>query len=73
MKKRGQCLKCGKSDLLLVPMTRWSDRYKALYLGVWKSAAVDHFVCASCGFVEQYVSDEDLPKVRKFWETSNAR
>jgi len=35
---------------------------------------VRHYVCATCGYVEQYVvKDEDREKIRKKWKLASER
>jgi predicted RNA-binding Zn-ribbon protein involved in translation (DUF1610 family) len=61
------CPKCGKADV------RWNDQgstsRNSLLLSRWSLWALKlvTYVCAACGHIEEYVRDEDLPRVAEKW------
>ncbi len=71
MKNTNTCPKCGGNDILLVPgnveaygvgnniRTGWS---------IFSSVLVDRYVCCSCGYTEEWVETEDIPKLKKKYE-----
>jgi predicted RNA-binding Zn-ribbon protein involved in translation (DUF1610 family) len=65
--KNGVCPKCGKADV------RWRDSVLSqrsyLPLTGWslRQLKLDTYVCAACGHIEEYVRDEDLPRVAEKW------
>jgi predicted nucleic-acid-binding Zn-ribbon protein len=57
--KRGSCPKCNSSEVrkLDVLLRGYRDY---LQIGGLRSAALDNYLCTSCGYTESYVRDEDL-------------
>jgi hypothetical protein len=64
--KDGICPKCGGND---VRMGRhWACRRDYLAVSFrGNPAEVINYVCVSCGYLENYVSESDLAKVAKKW------
>ena len=70
MKKTGVCPKCGGTDIVKVPgMASGSGRFccNEVPLGILDAAPVDRFVCCTCGYSEEWLREEDLEKVKKYW------
>lgn len=57
MKPQGKCSKCGCSEVLRVPSEIGVVGGSAIRLGATMLSAVPvtRFVCAACGFVEEWV------------------
>lgn len=66
--KTGHCPKCHASAVH--KKYNGFETNGGLYLGlsVFSAAAVDVYVCTTCGYIECYVADEDkLPKIAEKW------
>jgi predicted nucleic-acid-binding Zn-ribbon protein len=69
--KSGQCPKCGSRDVC----SNTNRKFPALHtitLGAGNSgnryAALDTYVCVTCGYVESYVAKpEDLSYIKQEW------
>ena len=61
--KTGRCPKCRSTNVRKQPkITRDS-----LMVG-WRSAALDRYVCVSCGYTERYIGDRDrLSEIERSW------
>ena len=68
--KRGTCPKCNGRSVFRKTGNRLQTDKVTLKSGVFDSrAAPDRYICASCGYVEYYLSSEqDLQVVRETWE-----
>ena len=56
-----KCPKCGSDDVHAIRV--WQGRLGAFIpIGLFSVASVRHHVCASCGFIESYVSDSGARK-----------
>ena len=67
MNKNRICPKCGSNDIYVV------DGYTGPYgsgnnvmIGatVFSAVKVNRYICCTCGFTEEWINREDLPKVR---------
>ena len=69
MKVTGKCPKCG-GDRVVRCVNRYLEGEPVLRGGSMDAPmALDHYVCRSCGYVEQWVSSEDLnSRVLDYWE-----
>ena len=74
--KNGKCPKCGSSevyaatDLLLKSGPFGSN---SIPISLTSLAALDNYVCTSCGLVERYVADEEkLREIAKKWKAVKA-
>ena len=63
--KAGNCPKRGKGDIRRAA-TRFSPR-NHLQLDFWGIPAVEvlNYICVSCGYLESYVRESDLPTVAR--------
>ena len=66
MKHTKLCPKCGSAALIIV------DGYAGCYgagnnimtgMTVFSAVPVDRYICMSCGFTEEWVRKEDIPKI----------
>ena len=69
MKKTSICPKCGGTDVLRIPggtvcLGGSSQNFVAVGLS---SVPVDQYICCACGFSEEWLREEDLEKVKKYW------
>lgn len=61
--KSGRCPKCQSTDIRVGPAGRTSHVVQNTFtISFWRSATPERYVCMSCGYMEQYVSD---PRERK--------
>lgn len=67
MKNTGKCPKCGNDDIIIV------DGYAGGYgsgnnimtgMTIFSAVPVDRYICASCGFSEEWIRKEDIDKCR---------
>ena len=60
--QQGFCPKCGSGDVRIL-RTRFTQRNQ-LPVNWWgRAVQVDNFICAGCGYVEDYVRETDLARV----------
>ena len=60
MKVTGKCPKCG-GDQVVRCVNRFMKEEPVLRGGAMDAPIpIDHYVCRSCGYVEQWISSEDL-------------
>lgn len=75
--KSGKCPKCGSNNVRRgPPPSGWNDASLAVPLGkvFGSKALVRAYVCAACGYVEQYVyREKDLAKIREKWKLAIER
>jgi hypothetical protein len=66
--KDGICPKCGGDDIRMGH--HWSCRRDHLVVNNWGllPAQVINYVCASCGYLENYVRESDLQTLTKNWQ-----
>lgn len=65
MKNERKCPKCGGTDILKI-MTDKVDRSGTRILcGVFSVVVVPRYVCCGCGYTEEWIAKEDIPKLRK--------
>lgn len=67
MKATGKCPKCGSTDLIIIPgkMTpAGSGRYVMTGNTTLSAALLHRYVCASCGYTEEYFDKEDIEKLK---------
>ena len=69
MKKAGVCPKCGGLDIARVPggVRSTMDNSQNFVIRGFQSAPVDRYICCACGFSEEWLREEDLEKVKKYW------
>ncbi len=67
MNKNRICPKCGSNDICVI------DGYTGPYgsgnnimvgATVFSAVKVNRYICCTCGFTEEWINREDLPKVR---------
>ncbi len=73
MKKTGRCPKCGSAEVYsgdrLDSWTKMGSYYNNIIpITAWRYATLDNFVCADCGHIESYISDNaKLALIRQKW------
>lgn len=68
MKNTRKCTKCGHDDILIVEgRTRANGAGNVIHTGLTNLGAVKvyRYVCTSCGFSEEWILKEDIPKLVK--------
>lgn len=66
MKSSHICPKCRSSDILKVKGT--SNGYGAgncIQTGIFAVVLVHRYVCCNCGYAEEWIDKEDIPKIKK--------
>lgn len=71
MKNKKICPKCGSKDILLIQGGMESSYYgNVIRVGITMLNIVEvkRYVCCDCGFSEEWIDLEDIPKLRKKFE-----
>lgn len=71
MKNTGLCPKCGSKDLLLVPGKAGaygSGNNIMIGHSIFSEVLVNRYVCCTCGFTEEWVDLEDIPKLKEKYD-----
>ena len=70
--KNGQCPKCGSKEIYSganIPLKSGPFAGNAIPVSLISMAALDNYVCASCGLVESYIADSSkLKEIAKHWD-----
>jgi predicted nucleic-acid-binding Zn-ribbon protein len=70
--KNGQCPKCGSAEVYSganLPLKSGPFAGNAIPVSLISMAALDNYVCTSCGLVESYVADSaKLKEIAKYWD-----
>jgi hypothetical protein len=72
MRNSKTCPKCRATDIVRVPISRWwRGGYNWIFigmLGATNAVGVTQYLCASCGYIEEWVdSSDDIAKVKKVY------
>jgi ribosomal protein S27AE len=69
--KQGKCTKCGSEEIYAgVEVLPKSGPFgsNSIPISIVSIAALDNYVCAKCGYLEQYIADpEKLKEISKKW------
>lgn len=68
MKRRNICPKCGSANLLIVPGPTDGGVFdNSIRTGatVFSAVSVDRYVCCDCTYTEEWVRQNDIPKLQK--------
>ncbi len=69
--KSGVCPKCKSTNVYAgskVPWKKGAQAQYAIKVSAASAAALDHYVCTDCGYVERYVcSSSDLETISRKW------
>jgi ribosomal protein L37E len=66
MHTHDECSKCGSGELLRIPATPGQHSHIVLGDRVLHTVAVTKYVCAACGYIEQWVNNkDDLERLRE--------
>jgi len=70
--KQGKCPKCGSTDVYSgegIAFKSGPFGSNSIPVGLTSIAALDNYVCTSCGLVESYVSEKaKLKEITKRWD-----
>ena len=70
--KTGTCPKCTSTDVFSgagIMLKKGPFGSNAIPIGLTSIAALDNYVCASCGYVESYISDSaKLTEIGDKWD-----
>ncbi len=64
MKTTKKCPKCQSNEIYTNIDEQHGYRTK-LGIDGWKSFSIDSYVCMQCGYLEEYLSDEDFKDQKK--------
>ena len=64
MKNSGTCPKCGHTDIIKIDGSVGPYGVGNNIPTGWKYTAVDRYLCATCGYSEEWVAKENIPKIR---------
>jgi len=77
MKEQKICPKCQSTEIYTdAELTKQGDR-TTIAISTWTRLLLDIYICASCGFIEEYVREKDLQseshmkKLRGNWKKLN--
>ena len=71
MKNSAQCPKCKSREILKIPFLRDNNGQNAVNTGFFVRAKVTRYVCATCGFTEEWIDNiNDLEKIREKFKES---
>jgi predicted nucleic-acid-binding Zn-ribbon protein len=59
MKQDNQCTRCGSSNLLRIPVVPGDGPHIVIGDRLMHSIPVTQFVCSDCGYIENWVADEN--------------
>ncbi len=71
MKNTHICPKCGCTDILMVPGKAGAyGTGNNIQVGMTNLSAilVDRYLCCSCGYSEEWIDLEDVPKLKKKYQ-----
>lgn len=70
--KNGQCPRCGAKEVYSgadIPLKSGPFAGNAIPISLTSMAALDNYVCVTCGLVESYIADPvKLKEISKSWE-----
>ena len=70
MKNGNKCSKCSSTDLLRIPHLPGDEPHIAVGERAMHMVGVSRYVCATCGYVEQWVDDvSELAALRSAYDT----
>lgn len=71
MKNTKKCPKCGSHNIRVFKFSLKNPQGQTIFTGTlgFTRIKLDRYVCGSCGYVEAWVSEDDLPKVMKHGES----
>ena len=68
MKNTSKCPKCGSQELVFIPGPTDGgvfDNSLRTGLTVFSAVPVNRYVCCDCGYSEEWINTEDIPKLLK--------
>lgn len=68
MKYTKKCPKCGSNDILYAKgyTGGYGSGSNIMYgATIFSAVDVDRYICGNCGFIEHYVRESDIEKLRK--------
>ena len=68
MKNTKTCPKCGSKDIIIIDGNvgaYGSGNNNPVGLSLYSSVIVNRYLCCKCGFSEEWINYDDIPKVRK--------
>jgi predicted nucleic-acid-binding Zn-ribbon protein len=64
MKSDGVCPKCSSKQIIKIPSELGT--FNVIKIDMFKFANLTRYICTSCGYMEQYISDDSsLSKLRQ--------
>ncbi len=65
MKNSNKCVKCGSTDIVRVPGSMQYSTGNAIATGTGNFVSVTRYVCAGCGFSEEWIdSPIDIQRIK---------
>jgi predicted RNA-binding Zn-ribbon protein involved in translation (DUF1610 family) len=68
MRNSKPCPKCQSTDIVRIPVTRTRGGYNLINIGImgpWSAVRVTRYLCAACGFIEEWIdSADDIAKLK---------
>ena len=65
MKNTKICPKCRSNDVIMIKGKKADYGDNCILTGVFGYVPVNRYLCCSCGYSEEWVNIEDIPKIKK--------
>jgi predicted nucleic-acid-binding Zn-ribbon protein len=65
MKKTRKCPKCEGREIYTNENQAKQGERSGLHIGGFRRFMITSYICSQCGFIEEYVQQEDLAKTKK--------
>ena len=69
MKTSKQCPKCQSKEIYTNAQTRKAGDRARIPVDTWRGLMIDIYCCLHCGFIEEYISENDLKNDKLMWRT----
>lgn len=72
MKNTHICPKCRSSDIVCAKGENQGYGIgNNVRAGIFKQVLISRYICCTCGFTEEWIENDDLPKVKAYHEKKN--
>ncbi len=72
MKNTHICPKCKSTDILFAKGEEQGYGIgNNVRAGIFKQVIINRYICCACGFTEEWMDKDDIPKVKKYCEKKN--
>ncbi|MBR5859613.1 MAG: hypothetical protein IKZ05_06780 [Clostridia bacterium] len=72
MKNTHVCPKCRSNDIVIAKGEQQAYGIgNNVRAGICKQVMINRYICCTCGFTEEWLDSDDIPKVKKYYENKN--